>query len=70
MTYVSVAEAKEKLPELIGLIATEQEDDITILLHGKLAAKIIRYNPPRKRRAGVGKGKFIIPDNWDELEYL
>lgn len=70
MTYVSIKEAKEKLPELVGLIATEQEDDVTITIHGKPTAKITRCTPPRKRIMGIADGKFTIPDNWDELEYL
>ena len=70
MTYISITEAKEKLPELVGLIATEQEEDVTITINGKPTAKIIRCNPPRKRRMGIADGKFTIPDNWDELEYL
>lgn len=65
MTYVNITEAKQKLPELVGLIATEQEDDIVIMLNGKPAAKIIRCTPYPTKRTGRGKGKFIIPDDWD-----
>ena len=71
MTYiVSIKEAKEKLPELVGLIATEQEDDAVIMINGKPAAKIVRYEPPRKRIIGIAKGKFKIPseEDWKKMD--
>lgn len=63
MTVMNVAEAQEKLPELVGLVANKQEDDIIIMIDGNAAVKIVRCTP--QKRTGRGKGKFIIPEDWD-----
>lgn len=68
---IDIEEAQKDFSELIGKIAYCDDKQVIITKNGQAVAKITDYHElPRKRRAGVGKGKFIIPDNWDELEYL
>ena len=63
MTVMNVAEAQEKFPELVDLVANKHEDDIIIMINGIPAVKIVRCTP--QKRTGHGKDKFIIPDDWD-----
>ena len=65
---VEVSDVKDKLPELVGLIVSEQEDDIVISIHGIPAVKMERYiQPDVSKRIGVAKGKFIVPDDFDTM---
>lgn len=62
---ISVAEAKNKLPELIK--AVENGDSVTICRHGKPVVDIVRTTKPEKEKPKLGtlKGKFVITDeNW------
>ncbi|MBQ2615872.1 MAG: hypothetical protein IJG51_09835 [Synergistaceae bacterium] len=66
---VEVSDVKDKLPELVGLIVSEQEDDIVISIHGIPAVKMERYvQPDVSKRIGVAKGKFIVPDDFDTMK--
>ncbi|MBQ3759310.1 MAG: hypothetical protein IJM47_00785 [Synergistaceae bacterium] len=65
MYTVEASDARDKLRELVGLIVSEQEDDIIISVNGIPEVKMTRYEPKVSRRVGVAKGKFIIPDDWD-----
>lgn len=68
---IDIEEAQKDFSELIGKMVYGKDKQIIITKRGMPVARITDYNePPRKRRAGLGKGKFVIPDNWDELEYL
>ena len=66
---VSVAEAKNKLPELIK--AAEDGESVTICRRGVPAVDMIRTKEPsrKKRRLGTLKGKIQIlePEWWRPL---
>lgn len=59
---VSVADAKNKLPQLIK--AVENGETVTIYRRGIPAADIIRTKKPsrKKRKLGTLKGKILIRD--------
>jgi prevent-host-death family protein len=62
---VSVAEAKNKLPELIR--AAEDGESVTICRRGTPVVDIVRTKKPtgRKRRLGTLRGQIEILDpNW------
>jgi prevent-host-death family protein len=74
---VSVADAKNKLPELIK--AVEEGEPVTICRRGVPVVDIVRTQKPahKKRKLGTLKGKIHIvdPDWWrpmtdEELENL
>lgn len=74
---VNVADAKNKLPELIK--AVENGEPVTICRRGVPVVDIVRTNKPtrKKRKLGTLKGKIEILDpNWwkpmtdDEVESL
>lgn len=60
---VSVAQAKNKLPELIK--AVEQGEQVTITRRGVPIVDLVRTSA-RKRKFGTLKGKIVIidPDWW------
>jgi prevent-host-death family protein len=66
---VSVAEAKNKLPELIR--AVEDGEPVTICRRGVPIVDIVRTKEPtgRKRKFGTMKGKIkvIDPDWWKPM---
>src|ERR1700681_4590078 len=75
MMKVSVADAKNKLPELIK--AAEDGETVTICRRGVPAVDIVRTKKPsrKKRRLGTLKGKIQVlePEWWkpmsdDEVE--
>ena len=61
---VSIAEAKNRLPELIR--AVEGGEHIVITRHGKPVAQIVPP-PADRRRARLGgmKGRIELPPGWD-----
>ncbi len=63
---VTVAEMKSKLSEILRRAA--KGEDITVTKHGKPYVKIAAERPARKKSIhGVWKGKFVVPDDFDEL---
>jgi prevent-host-death family protein len=66
---VSVADAKNKLPELIK--AVENGETVTICRRGVPAVDIVRTKAPsgKKRKLGTLKGKIKIidPDWWKPM---
>jgi len=66
---VSVAEAKNKLPELIR--AAEDGEPVTICRRGAPVVDIVRTKKPtgRKRKLGTLRGQFEIldPDWWKPM---
>ncbi len=66
---VNVADAKNKLPELIK--AVEDGESVTICRRGVPVVDIVRTKEPtrRKRRLGTLKGKIQIldPDWWKPI---
>lgn len=68
---IDVEEAKKEFSELIGKVVFGDDKQVIITKNGLPVAKITDYHEkPRKRIIGIADGKFTIPDNWDELEYL
>lgn len=64
---VNVFEAKTDLSKLIRLVESGREASITVARNGKPVAKIVPYeNKPTSKRIGIAKGKFVVPDNFDE----
>jgi len=62
---VSVAEAKNKLPELIR--AVESGESVTICRRGKPVADIVRTAKPQRNRPKFGtlKNRVVVRDsNW------
>lgn len=61
---VSIAEAKNRLPELIR--AAEQGEQIVITRHGKPVAQLTA--PPARRRSiqwGAMRDRIKLPPGWD-----
>ena len=67
MRQVNVLEAKTDLSRLMRLLENHREDVIIIARNGKpvVEMKAIQ-NPPVFKRIGTAKGKFTVPDNFDD----
>ena len=64
---VEYNEFKEKLPELMGKVLYGDEHQLTITKNGTPIAKLIDYyDGPGGVRIGVAKGKFTVPDDFDD----
>ncbi len=62
---VSIAEAKNRLPELIR--AFEDGEQIVITRHGKPVAQLAPPPPERREvRLGAMKGRIQLLPGWDE----
>lgn len=62
---VSIAEAKNRLPELIR--AAEQGEQIVITRHGKPVAQITKLSQDRKPiQWGAMRGRIRFNPGWDE----
>ncbi len=62
---VPIAEAKNRLPELIR--AVEQGENVVITRHGKPVAQIAPPPPERRRiQWGAMRGRIKLPPGWDE----
>ena len=67
MIQVNILEAKTDFSKLIRLLETKREDSITVARNGKPVVKIVPIDsPPVSKRIGVAKGKFTVPDDFDE----
>ena len=67
MTTVNIHEAKTHLSRYVEQAAAGEE--IIIAKAGKPIARLMPLAPPKlePRRLGLGKGQFLIPDNFDTL---
>ena len=63
---VNIYEAKTRLSELLNLLASEAEEEIVIAKSGVPVAKLIPYHPPEQRRLGAWKGRFEVPEDFDD----
>ncbi len=64
---VNVLEAKTDFSKLIRLIETKREESIIVARNGKPVVKIVPVETvPVSKRIGVAKGKFAVPDDFDE----
>jgi prevent-host-death family protein len=60
-------EAKTRLSQLV--VAAEAGEEVIIERRGQPVARLVKYEQPRISRAqlrGISKGKFSVPDDFDE----
>lgn len=63
---ITVAEMKANVSEILRRAASGEE--IAVTKHGKPYVKITAEKPAKKKSLhGVWKGKFVVPDDFDEL---
>ena len=65
---VNMVEAKNRLSNLVVLLETHQEDTVLITRNGVPVVQMTRIPCKQKKRIGVAKGKFHIPDKFDEWD--
>ncbi len=66
---VNMLEAKSNLSRLVEAVESGAEAEIVIARNGRPAAKLVAVGRARKRkRLGVAKGKFAVPDTIDRNE--
>lgn len=64
---VNIFEAKTQLSRLLRLIEMGRESSVIIARNGRPIARIVPLkSSPVSRRIGIARGKFIVPDNFDE----
>ena len=58
------------LPELVRMLESHDEDVIYLAKDGVPVAQLtlINSNRPPKRRLGVAKGEFTVPDDFDKWD--
>lgn len=63
---VTLAQAKEKFSELLGVLEDGKERQIVITENGKPIVKMSDCRErPRAVKIGIAKGKFVVPDDFD-----
>jgi prevent-host-death family protein len=69
MRTVNMLEAKTHLSKLVQAVESGAEDEIVIARNGKPAVRLIAMAPKKKGGfpIGIAKGKFKLPDNYEEL---
>jgi antitoxin (DNA-binding transcriptional repressor) of toxin-antitoxin stability system len=66
MPSVNMLQAKSSLSRLVEAIEQGTEREIIIARNGHPAAKLVPMDTlPAKKRIGVAKGKFKVPDSID-----
>lgn len=64
---VNVFEAKTQLSRLLRLIEMGRESSVIIARNGRPIARIVPLkSSPVSRRIGVARGRFTVPDNFDD----
>lgn len=67
MTTVNMLEAKSSLSKLVDAIERGKESEIVIARNGRPAAKLVPIGVASgKRRFGIAKGLFEVPDDIDQ----
>ena len=61
---VNMHQAKTELSKLVE--RAEAGEEIIIARAGKPAAKLVAFSPARPRRLGLLKGRFRIPDDFND----
>jgi prevent-host-death family protein len=61
---VGVHEAKTRLSQLLRLVDSGQEVEIS--RGGEPVARLVPIHPRRTRQLGVDAGRFRVPDDFDE----
>jgi prevent-host-death family protein len=69
MRTVNMLEAKTNLSKLVQAVESGAEDEIVIARNGKPAVRLMAMAQPKKGgfKIGIGKGKFKLPDNYEEI---
>lgn len=69
MTQVNMLEAKTDLSRLVRLLETRQEEVILIARNGTPVVQMTLVpKKPVSKRIGVAKGKFKVPDAFDDWD--
>lgn len=67
MRTISLFDAKTHLSRVVGELVSGAENEVIISRHGKPMVKVTAIRPKDvSRRIGIAKGKFVVPDNFDE----
>jgi prevent-host-death family protein len=61
---VGVHEAKTHLSRLLDAVAAGEE--VVITRHGEEVASLVPRRHPAKRRFGMDRGRFVVPDDFDD----
>lgn len=67
MPIVNMHEAKTRLSQLVDAVQSGAEPEVIIARNGVPAARLVPIAKKPKPVWGLEKGKFIVPDNIDEL---
>jgi len=66
---VNVFEAKTQLSRLLRLIEMGRESSVIIARNGRPIARIVPLkSSPVSRRIGIARGRFTVPDNFDDVD--
>ena len=69
MTQVNMLEAKTDLSKLVKLLETKEEDVVYLARNNKIIVDMrLHAAVPASKRIGVAKGKFTVPDSFDEWD--
>jgi prevent-host-death family protein len=63
-TQVGVHEAKTQLSRLLRRV--EDGEEIVIARGGRPVAKLVPVDAPRRRIFGIDRGRFVVPDDFDD----
>lgn len=68
MCQMNVLEAKTNLSKIIAMLENHEEDEVIIARSGRPVVKVTLIPPVDvSKRIGIAKGKFIVPDDIDEM---
>lgn len=67
MASVNIHEAKTHLSRLVAAIKSGAESEVIIAQNGVPAARLVPLEKKPKPIWGLEKGKYVLPDNIDEL---
>lgn len=67
MSTVNIHDAKTNLSRLVDAVESGAEAEVVIARNGKPAARLVPMPTKQKLILGLAKGKYVIPDDIDEL---
>lgn len=68
MCQMNVLEAKTNFSKIIAMLENHEEDEVIIARSGRPVVKVTLIPPVEvSKRIGIAKGKFIVPDDIDEM---
>lgn len=68
MVAVNMHEAKTRLSALVDAVESGREAEVVIARNGRPAARIVPLETKKPIRLGLAKGKFTVPDDFDEYD--